>query len=202
MPRRKAEIRAEFPSVSRFPLRQIRGRLPSVMNPPVLLREATAADLPAINAIYNHYVLTSTCTYQIVPETEEGRRAWFAGRGPQHPVIVAEISGKVAGWGSLSAFHRREAFAGTVENSVYVSHDHQRMGLGRLLMEELIRRARAAGLRTIVAAISGDQAGSIALHERLGFVKTGGLGRVGEKFGRLLDLVYMQLMTDGGQTTP
>lgn len=160
-----------------------------------VLRDATAADLPAINAIYNHYVLCSTCTYQLVPETEEGRRAWFAGRRPQHPVIVAKLDGKVLGWGSLSAFHKREAYAGTVENSVYVSHEHQRRGLGRLLMKELIRRARKAGTHTIVAAISADQEGSVALHRTLGFIETGRLREVGRKFDRVLDVVYLQLMT-------
>lgn len=174
------------------------------MNAPALLRDAAAADLPAINAIYNHYVQTSTCTYQIVPETAEGRAAWFAGRGPQHPVVVAESGGRVVAWGSLSAFHKREAFAGTVENSVYVSPDHQRLGLGRLLMEELLRRARAAGVRTVVAAISADQPGSIALHRGLGFTETGRLRRMGCKFGQVLDVVYMQWMPESGeeQTTP
>lgn len=161
-----------------------------------VLRDATAADLPAINEIYNHYVLTSTCTYQITPESGAGREAWFGGRGPEHPVIVAEVDGAVAAWGSLSAFHKREAFAGTVENSVYVSHRHQRMGLGRLIMEELMRRARAQKLRTVVAAISADQEGSIALHARLGFVETGRLLRMGQKFGKVLDVVYMQWMPE------
>lgn len=160
------------------------------------LREATAADLLAINAIYNHYVLNSTCTYQIVPSTHEDREAWFAGRGPRHPVIVAEDEGgEVVAWGSLSPFHKREAFERTVENSVYVSHTHQRMGLGRMVMEELIQRARTSDVHTIVAAISSDQAGSLLLHERLGFVETGRLHEVGRKFGKILDVVYMQLMT-------
>lgn len=160
-----------------------------------VLRDAADADLPAINAIYNHYVFTSTCTYQVTPETEESRRAWFTGRKPQHPVIVAELDGVVVAWGSLSPFHKREAYAGTVENSVYVSHLHQRRGLGRLIMEELIGRARSSGLHTIVAAISADQGGSIALHHCLGFVETGRLREVGRKFDRLLDVVLMQLMT-------
>ena len=160
------------------------------------LRDATAADLPAINAIYNHYVLTSTCTYQILPSTLEERDAWFSGRAPRHPVIVAEDDGgEVVAWGSLSSFHKREAFERTVENSVYVSHTRQRLGLGRTVMEELIRRARARDVHTIVAAISSDQAGSLLLHERLGFVETGRLHEVGRKFGKVLDVVYMQLMT-------
>ena len=164
----------------------------------MILRDATAADLPAINAIYNHYVPVSTCTYQTTPETDESRLAWFTGRKPQHPVIVAEIDGTVVAWGSLSAFHKREAYAGSVENSVYVSHTLQRRGIGRIIMEELIRRARASGIHTIVAVISADQEGSIALHQRLGFVETGRLREVGRKFGRVLDVVHMQLMTGSG----
>jgi L-amino acid N-acyltransferase YncA len=159
------------------------------------LRDATAADLPAINAIYNHYVPVSTCTYQVTPESEEGRQAWFGGRKPQHPVIVAEDGGVVVAWGSLSPFHKREAYAGTVENSVYVHHERQRQGLGRLLMEELIRRAREfEGLHTIIAIISADQEGSVGLHRALGFEQIGLLREVGRKFGRILDVVYMQLM--------
>ncbi len=159
------------------------------------LRDATAADLPAINAIYNHYVLISTCTYQIVPETGEGREAWFAGRKPVHPVIVAEQDGEVIGWGSLSPFHKREAYAGTVENSVYVHHGHQRQGVGRLLMEELLRcAAEEPDLHTVIALISADQEASIALHARLGFVECGRMREAGRKFGRLLDVVYMQRM--------
>jgi phosphinothricin acetyltransferase len=159
------------------------------------LRDATAADLPAINAIYNHYVPTSTCTYQMVPETEESRQAWFGGRKPQHPVIVAEADGVIVAWGSLSPFHKREAYAGTVENSVYVHHERQRQGLGRLLMEELIRRARASeSLHSIIAIISADQEGSVGLHRSLGFKQIGLLKEAGRKFGRILDVVYMQYM--------
>ncbi|HWB03392.1 MAG TPA: GNAT family N-acetyltransferase [Verrucomicrobiales bacterium] len=159
------------------------------------LRNATVADLPAINAIYNHYVPTSTCTFQITPETEESRQAWFSGRKPQHPVIVAELDGEVVAWGSLSPFHKREAYAGTVENSVYVHHERQRQGLGRKLMEELMRRARAEeSLHTIIAIIAADQNGSVGLHRALGFKEIGLLKEVGRKFGRILDVVYMQYM--------
>ncbi len=165
------------------------------------LRDATEADLPAINAIYNHFVLTCTCTYQVEPETDEARRAWFAGRGVRHPVIVAEMAGEVVAWGSLSPFHKRAAYAQTVEDSVYVSHRHQRLGLGSRVMEELIRRAQANGVHSIIAIISADQEGSIALHRRLGFVDCGRLKEVGVKFGRVLDVVTMQLMMgDGGES--
>ena len=165
----------------------------------MLLRDATEADLPAINAIYNHFVLTCTCTYQVEPETEEARRAWFICRGHRHPVIVAEEDGEVVAWGSLSPFHKRAAYAQTVENSVYVSHRHQRRGLGGRVMEELIQRARGSGVHSIVAVISADQEGSIGLHRRFGFTECGRLNEVGCKFGRVLDVVYMQLMMGEGR---
>jgi L-amino acid N-acyltransferase YncA len=165
----------------------------------VLIREAVAADLPAINAIYNHYVVNSTCTYQIEPETGASRAAWFAGRGPAHPVIVAEEAGEVLGWGSLSPFHRREAFAGTAENSVYVHHGQHRRGIGSQLLADLLVRGREQGLHTIVAAISAEQAGSIALHLRHGFRETGRLCEAGRKFGKWLDVVYLQYFPAGNR---
>jgi phosphinothricin acetyltransferase len=101
------------------------------MPPTVKLRDAAAADLPAINDIYNHYVLHSTCTYQEEPETADARRAWFDAHGPAHPVTVAVDDGVVVGWGSLSPYHRRSAYRRTVENSVYVAHTHHRRGIAR-----------------------------------------------------------------------
>jgi phosphinothricin acetyltransferase len=160
------------------------------------IRPATLADLPAINDIYNHYVLHSTCTYQTEPETAEARRVWFEKHGPKHPVIVAELAdapGKVIGWGSLSAFHVRAAYANTVENSIYVHHDQRRQGVGGLLLSHLIDLAKQIGHHTIIASIDAEQAASIALHERHGFVKAAHLKEVGFKFGRWLDVVYMQL---------
>src|SRR5215213_7135688 len=88
-------------------------------DPGVVIRPATADDLGDINDIYNHYVLHSSATYQEAPEPIEGRRAWFARHGPSHPVTVAEVGGRVVGWGSLSPFHARSAYRNTVENSVY-----------------------------------------------------------------------------------
>lgn len=162
---------------------------------PVIIRAATAADLEAINDIYNYYVLHSTCTYQEDPETMDGRQDWFDHHGDKHPVIIAETAGgKVVGWGSLSAFHPRSAFRHTVENSVYVHHQHQHCGIGTLLLQELIARARALGHRAIIAAIDGEQAASVAIHARFGFEKTGRLPQVGFKFGRWLDVIYMELL--------
>ena len=156
------------------------------------IRSATVDDLPAINAIYNHYVVHSACTYQIEPETAAAREVWFAHHDAAHPVIVAETDGAVIGWGSLSRFHSREAYRHTVENSVYVRHDWQRRGIGSRLLEELIARASTAGHHVILAGIDSGQAGSLALHARHGFVEVGRLREVGLKFDRWLDAVYME----------
>jgi len=161
---------------------------------PCTIRLATPADLQAINEIYNHYVLCSTCTYQEQPEPIESRREWFARHDRQHPVTVAEIAGQVVGWGALSAFHARSAYRFTVENSVYVHHQHHGRGIGSAILKDLIDRARALGHRAIIAAIDADQALSIALHSRLGFEQVGRLKSVGLKFGRWLDVIYMELL--------
>ena len=158
------------------------------------VRLATPADLPAINAIYNHFVLHSTCTYQEEPSTDEERAAWFAGHGAVHPVTVMEDRGEVVGWGSLSRFHPRSAYRHTVENSIYVRHDLHRRGIGRALLVDLIERAKAAGHHTIIGLIDGSQAGSIALHRACGFTDAAHLKEVGFKFGQWRDVVYLQRM--------
>ena len=161
------------------------------------LRPATVSDLPAINAIYNHYVLTSTCTYQTEPATEAERLEWFAEHGPAYPAIVAEEASRpsvVLAWASLSRFHSRCGFRYTVENSVYVHPDHHRRGLATLLMKDLITRAAAAGHHAIIAGISADQEASVRLHQALGFVEVARLKEVGWKFERWLDVVYYELL--------
>ena len=108
------------------------------------IRGATSVDLAAIDAIYNHYVQTSTSTFQVEPTTPEERRAWFAAHGPDHPVVVFEedddaaarlggprvADGRITGWASLNRYHPREAYRRTVELSVYVRHDRHRRGAG------------------------------------------------------------------------
>ena len=158
------------------------------------IRLARGADLASINDIYNYYVSHSTCTYQETPEPIESRHAWFERHGPEHPVTVAEIDGLVVGWGALSPFQSRSAYRFTVENSVYVDHEYHRRGIGDAILTDLILRARAIGHRTIIAGIDASQEGSVAIHAKHGFVKVGHLQRVGYKFERWLDVVYLQLI--------
>src|SRR5258708_38171169 len=111
----------------------------------ISIRAATEADLTAINDIYNYYVLNSTCTFQIEPETDTGRRAWFASHGDRHPVTVAELDGEVIGWGSLSKFRERAAYENSVEASVYVRYDRLGHSFGRIIFLDLIERAKQLG---------------------------------------------------------
>ena len=162
------------------------------------IRLATAADLPAINDIYNYYVPRSTCTYQLEPETIESRRSWFDDHPPErYPVVVAELPdspGEIAGWGSLSKFRERAAYAPTVEASVYIRHDQHRRGLGRAILLVLIARAKTAGFHSLIGGASADQTASIALQESLGFRRVAEFKEVGYKFNQWLDVIYLQLM--------
>ena len=159
-----------------------------------VLRRAGPDDLPAINDIFNHYVERSTCAYLTEPVTLGERQAWFADHGQGHPIWVVELAGEVVGWGSLSPFHVRAAYCHTVEDSVYLRPDCLRQGLGRLLLQRLIDSASELGHHTIVALIDSEQEGSIALHVACGFAPVGHLREVGHKFGRWLDVVYLQLV--------
>ena len=159
------------------------------------IRLATSADLPAVNDIYNYYVLRSTCTYQLEPEPLAARQAWFDAHPPdKYPVTVAEISGTVIGWGSLSKFRDRAAYDGSVEASVYIHHEWHRQGVGRGLLVDLIDRARKNGFHTLIGGCSADQAPSLALQESLGFTRVAHFKEVGYKFGQWLDVIFLQLM--------
>jgi L-amino acid N-acyltransferase len=164
--------------------------------PDILVRPATPDDLVAMDDIYNYYVLSSTCTYQEVPETLDERRTWFEEHGPRHPVTVATLEGQVIGWGCLSRFRDRSAYDRTCENSVYVRHDLQHRGIGAVLLTDLISRATALGYHTIIAGIDGEQTASIAFHAKFGFLTVAHLREVGYKFGRWLDVIFMQRMLE------
>jgi L-amino acid N-acyltransferase len=162
--------------------------------PQTIIRLATDADLIAINDIYNHYVLNSTCTYQEETELITDRQTWFSKHGENHPVTVALLDRQIVGWGSLSPYRPRSAYRSTVENAVYVHPNFHRRGIGSMIVTDSIDRAHTIGHHTIMAIIDADQIGSIVLHEKLRFKKAAHLKQVGFKFGRWLDVIYMQLM--------
>ena len=166
-----------------------------------MIRPALDADLLAIQAIYAHHVLTGLATFEINPPGVEEiarRRSDILGRGL--PYLVAEIDGAVAGYAYAGAYRPRPAYQYTVEDSVYIHPGHQRRGLGRMLLTELISRCQAADRRQMIAVI-GDSANaaSIKLHEAMGFRHVGVLEGVGFKFGRWVDTVLMQRTLNSGR---
>ena len=162
---------------------------------PYHIRDAVPADLPAICDIYNDAVLNTTSIWNEQAVDLANRQAWFSARHAQgYPVLVmAAADEQVLGYASFGDWRPFDGFRHTVEHSVYVRSDQRGQGLGPLLMSALIERAQAAGLHVMVAAIESGNSASIRLHERLGFVTTGQMPQVGRKFGRWLDLTFMQL---------
>ena len=164
------------------------------MEAPLQPRLATVADAAAINAIYNHYVRTSSATFQVEDETTAAREKDLRGRPPSQPVIVLEAEGGVVGWGALSPFHSRCAYRETAELTAYVRHDLHRQGYGRLIVQDLLTRARSLGYHAIIAVSCEESTGMIRLLGSLGLVEAGRLRQVGRKFGRRLDVIYLQLL--------
>jgi phosphinothricin acetyltransferase len=162
----------------------------------IIVRPATHADLPAILEIYNDAVLHTTASYDYEPRTLENRVAWFEDhQKSNYPVFVAvDEAGHAAGWSSLSRFHDRFGYRFTTENSVYVAADQRGKGIGKLLLAPLIESARTQGLHAIIAVIDAQNEASLRLHARFGFEKVGHFKQTGFKFGRWLDVVYMELI--------
>jgi len=167
----------------------------------MLIRDANPTDLGALRDIYNDAVLNTTAIWNEVAIDLDNRRAWLELRAQQgFPVLVAEDAGEVVGYASYGPWRAFDGFRETVEHSVYVRADQRGKGVGPQLMQALIDRARTQGLHVMVAAIESGNAASIRLHERLGFATTGQMPQVGQKFGRWLDLTFMQLILDARDT--
>ena len=168
-----------------------------------MIRDATEHDLPAIRAIYNDAVLNTTAIWNDQPVDLGNRQAWFSARqAQQYPILVAVDNDEVTGYASFGDWRPFEGFRYSVEHSVYVRNDQRGKGLGPHLMQALIERARSCGKHVMVAAIESGNLASIRLHERLGFVTTGQMPQVGIKFGRWLDLTFMQLTLNPGAEPP
>jgi len=162
----------------------------------VKVRPASYDDLSGILEIYNEAVLTTTATYDYDPRTIEHRIAWYEDHVKNdYPIFVAvNNQGRVVGWSALNQFHARIGYRFTSENSVYVAADQRGKGIGKLLMPPLIEGARQRGLHAILAGIDADNEASVRLHASFGFEKVARLRQVGFKFGRWLDVIYMELL--------
>ena len=158
------------------------------------IRDAKPADLPAITEIYAHHVLHGAGTFEEVPPSAEemaGRVGAVQEQG--WPWLVAEEGGRILGYAYVAQFRARSAYRFAGEDSVYVRDDVRGQGVGKALVAELLERAEQAGFRQMFAVIGdSENVGSIGLHVSLGFRQAGVLKSAGIKFGRWLDVVFMQ----------
>ncbi|MCT2558775.1 GNAT family N-acetyltransferase [Tsuneonella sp. YG55] len=162
------------------------------MQPPAI-RPASPADAEAIAAIYAHHVRTGTASFDVDPPPAEfwkEKIGAIASRG--WPFLVAAAEDTVVGYAYVSQFRDRPAYARTCEDSIYVDGGWTGKGVGSALMSALVDAARDYGFEQIIAVIGGAEPASVALHAKAGFVEAGRMRKVGRKFGRVLDTLYMQ----------
>lgn len=159
----------------------------------LLLRDAAADDAPAIAAIYAPHVLQGVATFEEVPpDAVEMARRFESVCAAGHPFLVATLAGRLVGFCYASAWNERSAYRATVQDSIYVDASLHRRGVGRTLLSSLILRCAAQGRTEMMAGIGGGSPPSVALHAALGFRHIGRAEKIGYKFGRRLDVVYMQ----------
>ncbi|UFN46997.1 N-acetyltransferase family protein [Roseomonas sp. OT10] len=166
------------------------------------IRDAADTDIPAIAAIYAHHVLHGTGTFEETPpdEAEMGRRLAKVREGGWAWLVAEDDAGDVVGYAYYAPFHPRSAYRFAAEDSIYVRDDVRGQGVGKALVAELLARAERAGFRQMMAVIGdSENIGSIGLHVSLGFRQTGVLKAVGLKFGRWIDVVYMQRALGEGE---
>jgi phosphinothricin acetyltransferase len=162
-----------------------------------LIRLASESDLPAMLQIYNEVIINTTAIYQYNPQSAESRELWFRTKREEgFKVFIAESEGKIAGFSTLGHFRNWPAYKYSVENSVYVDEYFRNQGIGKLLLSATIDAARELNMHTMVAGIDDSNSASIRLHEKLGFVEVAYFKEVGYKFGRWLNLKFLQLILD------
>jgi L-amino acid N-acyltransferase len=160
------------------------------------VRPAVRADLPRILDIYNDAVLHTTSSYDYEPRTLSHRSTWFEQHLRNDYAVYVGVTNteRVVGWSALNPYHDRIGYRFTAEVSVYVDATMRGKGVGTLLLEPLIPAGRKRGLHALIAAIDSENEASIRLHSSFGFTKVGCFKEVGYKFGRWLDVVYMELL--------
>jgi len=161
---------------------------------PVAVRAASPDDLPALTELYNHYVRTSSATFDLTPASLETRREWmshYAGTG-RHLLLVAIVDGDLAGYTTSSKVKEKPGYLTSVETSVYVHPDQQGRGIGKRLYEALFAALSGEDLHRAVAGIVTPNPASVALHARFGFQPVGTYHEIGRKFGRYWDVQWFE----------
>ena len=166
------------------------------MSSAYLIRRAEKDDLGAISDIYNYEVMNGTATFDIHPRTAPEWEEWLSAHNVgNHPLIVLETGGRIAGYASLSQYRDKEAYSGTVELSVYIGHAFRGRGYAAALVSELIGMAeRDPATHVIVSVITSGNEASISLHRKFGFTFCGTVHETGLKFGRYLDIDTYELI--------
>ena len=163
----------------------------------MMIRPATEQDIPAITAIFNEAVVNSNAIWTEKQDTEAERLAWMKARlALGYPVLVAAEGPVVLGYGTFGDFRAFPGYRYSVEHSVYIHVDHRGRGLGRVMVDELVAAANALGKHVMIAGIDGGNPASLRLHAQAGFVEVARMPEVGRKFGRWLELVFMQRVLD------
>lgn len=165
--------------------------------PVPMVRHAREDDLEAMNRIYNREVREGVATWELDEWPLERRLEWFRARSPEEePVLVLAVGETLAGFGYLTKYRGRRGYQYTRENTVFIDEPYQRQGMGRLLLAELVERARWMGMRSVLAFIDQENEGSIALHRALGYQEVGREFETGRKFGAWRSSVELQLLLD------
>ena len=159
----------------------------------VNIRPAKITDIDPITEIYNEAILTTTATFDLEPKTLDDRREWFEQHDDRHPILVAEVNGKIVGWACLSVWNPRAAYEDTAETSFYVKAEHRGKGIGRELKRAIIEEARSLGYHTLLAGVAEGSDASLHLNKDFGFQVVGTFKEVGRKFGKQLDVTYLQM---------
>ena len=166
-----------------------------------MISDATRADLPGILAIYNEVIRNSTAVYTDVELTPERGETWFDAKVSNgFPFIVVRDAAGIGGFATFGEFRPHLCYRNSVEHTVHVRSDCRGAGLGRALLVELMARAAAMRKHVMIAGIDADNVVSIGLHQSLGFTHVGQFREVGFKFGRWLDLVFMQCILPASQS--
>ncbi len=170
----------------------------------IIARDATEADMPAIQEIYRHHVLFGLASFEETPpDVAEMAARREAVLSSGLPYLAAEIDGRVLGYCYATAYRPRPAYRYTIEDSVYVADGFSGRGIGAALLENLIERCEAGPWRQMIAIVGNSgNAGSIALHRRLGFRHVGTFGAIGFKLGGWVDTLLMQRALGAGETAP
>jgi len=165
----------------------------------ITIRHATENDLPQILEIYNDIIKNTTAVYYYEPHTLEMRRQWFMEKQEKgFPIFVAEEDGQVLGMSTIGPFRIPTAYQYTVENTVHVAAHARGKGIGKLLLSPVIEAAKQMNMHVIIAGIDAGNEVSLHLHKSFGFEEVAHFKEVGYKFGRWLDLKFLELVIEHG----